>query len=90
MIEYDKLIHFAPSSKEYTVVNWCIGNTCNYTCTYCPDYLHDGSIKWFDYDEAETFCSRVINHYDNKKLYFEFTGGEVTMWRHFPKLAEFL
>ena len=43
-----------------------------------------------DYDEAETFCSRVINHYDNKKLYFEFTGGEVTMWKHFPRLAEFL
>ena len=90
MITYDKLIHFVPSSKEYTVVNWCIGNTCNYSCTYCPDYLHDGSIKWFDYDEVEHFCNRVINHFDDKKLYFEFTGGEVTMWRHFPKLAEFL
>ncbi len=90
MNTYDKLIHFAPSSKEYTVVNWCIGNTCNYSCTYCPDNLHDGSFGWFDYDEVEHFCNRVINHFEDKKLYFEFTGGEVTMWRHFPKLAEFL
>ena len=70
MVTYDKLIHFAPSSKEYTVVNWCIGNTCNYSCTYCPDYLHDGSIKWFDYDEVEHFCNRVINHFEDKKLYY--------------------
>ena len=77
---YDLLGHDLSFSKEFVVVNWCLGNTCNYACNYCPDYLHDGSSGWLKYDDVETFCERVINHYDDRKIYFEFTGGEVTMW----------
>ena len=73
---YDLLDHANTLSSEYVVVNWCLGNTCNYACNYCPDYLHDGSSGWLNYDDVETFCERVINHYGDRKIYFEFTGGE--------------
>ena len=87
---YDMLGHDQSFSKEFVVVNWCLGNTCNYACDYCPEYLHDGSSGWLNYDDVEAFCERVINHYDDKKIYFEFTGGEVTMWKHFPKIISYL
>ena len=35
---YDLLGHNESFSEEYVVVNWCLGNTCNYACSYCPDY----------------------------------------------------
>ena len=87
---YDMLGHDLSFSKEFVVVNWCLGNTCNYSCTYCPDYLHDGSSGWLNYEDVEIFCERVINHYGDKKIYFEFTGGEVTMWKDFPKIISYL
>ena len=87
---YDLLGHNESFSEEYVVVNWCLGNTCNYACSYCPDYLHDGSSGWLDYDTVKSFCDKVISYYGNKKIYFEFTGGEVTMWKDFPKIISYL
>ena len=29
---YDLLGHNESFSEEYVVVNWCLGNTCNYAC----------------------------------------------------------
>ncbi len=66
------------------VVNWCLGNTCNYSCSYCLKGLHDGSIPWPDIDKIKRFCDRVINHYDRhlgQRVFFEFTGGEVTLFK---------
>ena len=27
-------------------VQWNMGNSCNYSCEYCPTILHDGSKPW--------------------------------------------
>ena len=72
------------------VVNWCLLNVCNYKCSYCPKYLHDGSTGFPDLNKVEIFCSQVIDHYEGKDIYFEFTGGEVTFWIEFLELVEFL
>jgi MoaA/NifB/PqqE/SkfB family radical SAM enzyme len=87
---YRSLEHAQPRHKDYVVVNWCLGNTCNYSCTYCPSGLHDASVAWPEYDVVREFCLRAMNHYGQKNLYFEFTGGEVTLWKDLPRLAQFL
>lgn len=89
-VHYDKLEHFNVDHADYVVVNWCVGNTCNYRCSYCPDFLHSGSVPWPDLDVTIEFCKKVISHYKGKKLYFEFTGGEVTMWNGLIPLSLFL
>jgi len=66
-----------------------MGNTCNFACSYCPTSLHDGSIGWYDYEKVIAFCDKVMDHY-KKVIYFEFTGGEVTLWKHFPALCKYL
>lgn len=87
---YQALKHAQPAHEEYVVVNWCLGNTCNYSCSYCPSGLHDGSTAWPSLQTVIGFCEKVIDHYKDKKLYFEFTGGEVTLWKDLPALADFL
>ncbi len=88
--EYSRLEHFNPSHGQFVVINWCVGNTCNYKCSYCPKNLHDASIDWPELETVTDFCEKVMDHYKNRKLYFEFTGGEVTLWKDLPALLDFL
>ena len=87
--KYIKLEHSNPSHSNWFVVNWCLGNTCNYSCSYCPTALHDGSLRWPDPTVIKNFISKIKDHHYNKNIYFEFTGGEVTMYRHFAEICQF-
>jgi len=90
MIEYHKLEHEHDFAKNTVVVNWCLLNVCNYKCSYCPEYLHSGTTGFPELSEIESFCTNVIAHHEGKNVYFEFTGGEVTFWKDFPELVDFL
>lgn len=90
MIKYHRLEHEHDFAKDTVVVNWCLVNSCNYRCSYCPPYLHSGSKGRPDITKVMNFCTNVISHYDGKNIYFEFTGGEVTYWSKFPSLVKFL
>jgi MoaA/NifB/PqqE/SkfB family radical SAM enzyme len=87
--KYIKLTHSNLEHENWFVVNWCLGNTCNYECSYCPSALHDGSKRWPDPQVIKKFISKVKNHYFHKNIYFEFTGGEVTMYKHFIDICKF-
>jgi MoaA/NifB/PqqE/SkfB family radical SAM enzyme len=86
---YIRLEHAEIKNAEVFVVNWCLGNSCNYKCSYCPSGLHDGSKRWPDPETIKNFILRVKNTHPNKMLYFEFTGGEVTLYKHFIKICQF-
>lgn len=88
--QYTRLEHGNPEHANIVNVNWCMGNTCNFECSYCPKDLHDGSIGWYDFEKVKAFCDRVMAHYAGRLVYFEFTGGEVTLWKHFPELCKYL
>jgi MoaA/NifB/PqqE/SkfB family radical SAM enzyme len=87
--KYIKLVHLQPTNEDWFVVNWCLGNTCNYACSYCPSSLHDGSKRWPDPQVIKNFIAKVKDHYFHKNIYFEFTGGEVTMYKHFAEICQF-
>jgi MoaA/NifB/PqqE/SkfB family radical SAM enzyme len=86
---YIRLEHSNPEHNDWFVVNWCLGNTCNYKCSYCPSNLHDGSIKWPDVDQIKNFIRKVVEQVHPRKVYFEMTGGEVTMYRHFEEICKY-
>ena len=85
---YIKLEHSKPEHSNWFVVNWCLGNTCNFSCNYCPENLHDGSVKWPTIETIKSFISRVVDQVSPKKVYFEFTGGEVTLYRNFVQICQ--
>lgn len=87
--DYIKLVHSNPEHENWFVVNWCLGNTCNYSCSYCPSNLHDGSIRWPELDKVKNFIKKVVEQVTPRKVYFEMTGGEVTMYRHFTEICEY-
>ena len=87
--KYIKLVHSNPEHENWFVVNWCLGNTCNFECSYCPAALHDGSKRWPDPQVIKNFIARVKDHFFHKNIYFEFTGGEVTMYKHFIDICKF-
>jgi MoaA/NifB/PqqE/SkfB family radical SAM enzyme len=87
--DYTRLEHSNPFHADWFVVNWCLGNTCNFSCSYCPKDLHDHSIPWPDVDVIKNFILRVKKAHPSKQLYFEFTGGEVTLYKDFVKLCQF-
>ena len=87
--DYDRLEHFRSDGPDWFVVNWCLGNTCNFACSYCPDALHDGSKKWHDIENVKMFVDKIKKYHPEKKIYFEFTGGEVTLYKDFIDICKF-
>ena len=71
------------------IVQWNLGNTCNYSCEYCPGILHDGSIKWASTDKIYNVLSKIRNYYFNKTVKIEFLGGEVTLKSDFIEIMTF-
>ena len=88
--KYIKLVHANPGNQEWFVVNWCLGNTCNFSCSYCPKNLHDGSIRWPQLDKVKNFIKRVVDQVSPRKVYFEFTGGEVTLYKEFTEVCQYV
>jgi MoaA/NifB/PqqE/SkfB family radical SAM enzyme len=87
--DYIRIEHSKEEHNDWFVVNWCLGNTCNYECSYCPASLHDGSNKWPEPNVIKNFIAKVKDHYFHKNIYFEFTGGEVTLYKHFTEICQY-
>ena len=86
---YNILDHTDPECADWVVVNWNLGNMCNFKCSYCPP-KNNGSFGRNDYEVVRGFVDSVIEHYVGRKIYFEFTGGEVTLWRDLTRLAKYV
>jgi len=87
--KYIRIEHSNQLHNDWFVVNWCLGNTCNYECSYCPASLHDGSNRWPSLDSVKNFIVNVRDQYRDKNIYFEFTGGEVTLNKDFIEICQF-
>lgn len=66
-------------------IGWELTSTCNYSCWYCPDYLHNGKYKWPDLNKSLEFFNNICNQ--KELVYMTMVGGEPTLW---PELVEFL
>ena len=72
-------------------VQWSMGNTCNYSCSYCPEKLHNGSKPWLSTDRYISVVEKISEHYKNKQsrfMHWELIGGEVTTIPDFEKIIE--
>lgn len=72
--------------NDYIMIDWMLGNTCNYSCTYCDPQVYGGSIPWPDVDVAFQFVKRATDHYRSigkNKIVWNLLGGEPTVWSKF-------
>lgn len=74
-------------------IEWLLGNTCNYKCSYCIDELHNGSHMWVNLQSAKKFVDKVITHYSQIGIthyIWKFGGGEPLMYGDFISLCEYI
>ena len=84
--DYDR---YEPTmGNDYMVVDWLLGNTCNYKCSYCSPICNGGYSPWPDVDTAFKFVKRTTDHYKGigKRIVWNLLGGEPTVW---PKFRDF-
>jgi len=81
MKNYNKLI----PKYNFFDVDWLIGTICNYNCSYCAPYLHDGKYKFIDIEVAKKFLLQLKKEKQDKKLVFIISGGEPTIWNGLPE-----
>lgn len=82
------LTHGDEACKDFFVINWGLGNICNYKCSYCPDMLHNASHNWPLVEDVISFCDKIIEKKPAKHIYIEFTGGEISLWKDFKFLCK--
>lgn len=75
-------------------VMWSIHNKCNYSCSYCPDNLHNGDWSWLQFKQVTEFIDKMEDHYVKrlgfKNILISFTGGEPTLWKDFKKFVKYI
>lgn len=83
-----KIEHLLPHTTKIGYVDWRLGNTCNYKCSYCPPYENSGSHPWIDIDTNIKTQNIIVEGYAalGKTTSFAYTGGEPTVYKDFPKL----
>lgn len=90
----DNNVQFKRSHDDVLNVDWSIGNTCNYACTYCNDFCYDGSDPWPEVDDAILLVEKIIEHYGKnglgKTILWNILGGEPTVWKDFEKFFKAL
>jgi MoaA/NifB/PqqE/SkfB family radical SAM enzyme len=77
--------------SNYLRINFQPGNICTYDCTYCPKGAKAGDHGWPDPDRLKQLIDRIHAVYTqppyNKDcIIYEWLGGEVTLWKHFPAI----
>ena len=90
MKEYVSIRHIEELAKQSLNVNWTLTTICNFNCSYCPERFHDGKIRGFSVAEINAMVDQIADHYGapEKKIFFEFTGGEVSYYKGFLEIAQ--
>jgi MoaA/NifB/PqqE/SkfB family radical SAM enzyme len=57
-------------------VEWLINTVCNYSCSYCPAILNDGSYKTPALELVEGFISQLAHNFAGKEIFINLLGGE--------------
>jgi organic radical activating enzyme len=85
-----KLVKIHQKYNDFFHINWFITNKCNFSCTYCHPFNHEGSSKLFDIEVYKKFVTKVLTQIGDKQLVISFTGGEPTAMPWFDQFVDFL
>jgi MoaA/NifB/PqqE/SkfB family radical SAM enzyme len=66
-------------------VYWSLGNTCTYSCSYCPSRFHDGSVSYQPLDVIQRVMKKLSTLPTETNIMF--TGGEATFHPDFEKIV---
>ncbi len=70
----------------FKLVEWKLGNTCNFNCSFCSIENKSGSEYWLELAQYISVCKKLMDT-TSEKIFFQFTGGEPSLY---PKLIDLL
>ena len=70
-------------------VDWYIGKRCNFSCSYCVDYLHDNHSPHVPLDKMKILADAIIDKHGHN-VYWSLTGGEPTINPNFMDLCKYI
>jgi len=83
---------FERGDNSHILFDWVVGNTCNYSCTYCNPENYDGSSPWPTLDVFKNFATVSTNYYKRigRGIRWNLLGGELSVWKDFPEALQIL
>ena len=85
--DYDQFV--PQTDKNFLFIDWDLGNTCNFSCTYCDPSIHNGSVPWLDINKADYLIEEIRDNYQNKDFrLYNLLGGEPTAYPKLPQLIK--
>ena len=85
------------ADAPYVVIDWVLGNYCNYQCSYCWPEAHDGTDRVPPIDDVmrsniKHLVDQMLSVPENsgKDVVFTLSGGEPTMYHDMDELLDFL
>ena len=82
------------TTDEVFEINWTLGNVCNYSCSYCPNFKHDASMIVKLGDPERSRISWLLNSIKEQTginfFLFNFSGGEPTRVPGFTEFCSWL
>ena len=84
-----KFYGIGQDNPQQIIVCWNLGNSCNWSCDYCPKWLNDASVYWTDNELVKSTLLKIKNYFNHQQIRIEFMGGEVTTKPDFIDLMKF-
>lgn len=89
---FSKIIKFERVQQNVLVVDWVLGNYCNYNCRYCFPFSNLGNKRVPPLDvflhNLEYFLDKIVEN--NYKVFFILSGGEPTVYNKFTELIKII
>lgn len=71
------------------MIDWYIGKRCNFSCSYCADFIHDNYSAHVPFNKMKIFVDKIVERYGTN-IHWSLTGGEPTLNPDFIQLLEYL
>lgn len=81
-----KYKHHSPGRMT---IDWYVGKRCNFSCSYCADFIHDNYSAHVPFEKMKIFVDKIVSIYKTN-IHWSLTGGEPTLNPDFLKLVEYL
>lgn len=69
-------------------VEWSISKRCNFTCSYCTEFVRDSVSTFPDLDVMKRTIDRVLEITD-KDVHLTLTGGEPALCKHLIEFCQY-
>jgi hypothetical protein len=58
------------------MIDWYIGKRCNFSCSYCADFIHDNYSAHVPFSQMKIFVDKIVARFGTN-IHWNLTGGSL-------------